>query len=111
MAESGQYAAEGVAIGLETGAQGVFSASGDLASSLLSGFNTSNIYNRLATPSSFPSRYENYSSSSYASAPPSTQPQNTISPSFSIYIGDEEIRQFVVDTITSENANSGGWSV
>lgn len=111
MAESGQYAAEGVAIGLETGAQGVFSASGDLASSLLSGFNTSNIYNRLATPSSFPSRYENYSSSSYASAPPSTQPLNTISPSFSIYIGDEEIKQFVVDTITSENANSGGWSV
>lgn len=48
---------------------------------------------------------------SVPSAPPSTQPQNTISPSFSIYIGDEEIRNFVVNTITDANANTGGWSV
>jgi len=109
MAESGKYAAEGVAVGLETGSQSVFSASDDLASSLLSGFNTSDIYNSLAAPSSFPS--QNYVSSSSVSAQPISQPQSNISPSFSIYIGDDQIRQFVVEAVTDANANTGGWSV
>ncbi|MGN0631650.1 MAG: hypothetical protein ACI4JN_10015 [Ruminococcus sp.] len=43
------------------------------------------------------------------STPSTSQPAPA--PSFSIYIGDEEIRQFVVDTIADENANSGGWSI
>lgn len=41
----------------------------------------------------------------------STPVINHMSPSFAVYIGDEEIRQFVIDTITDENANSGGFSV
>ena len=43
-----------------------------------------------------------------SSAPPA---QTNLSPSFNIYIGSEEIRDFVIDTITDANANSGGWSV
>lgn len=110
MAESGQYAAEGVAVGLEAGSKNVINASDDLASSLLSGFNTSSIYNSLAAPSSFPSRYENQASSS--SAQPVSFPQNnTAPPTVNVYIGDDQIRNFVVEAVTDANANSGGWSV
>ena len=48
---------------------------------------------------------------SVPSSPPAAQPQSNISPSFNIYIGDDQIRQFVVETITDANANTGGWSV
>lgn len=110
MAESGQYAAEGVAVGLEAGSKNVINASDDLASSLLSGFNTSSIYNSLAAPSSFPSSYENQVGSS--SAQPASTPQNSNTPpTVTVYIGDDQIRNFVVEAVTDANANSGGWSV
>lgn len=112
MAEAGMYAAEGVVSGLQSGAIGVSAASEGLAGSLLSGFNTADVYNRLASSSGIPASFNNNnstSSSSSASAP-LTSP-SAPAPSFKIYIGDEEIRNFVIDTITDENANSGGFSV
>lgn len=48
---------------------------------------------------------------SVPSAPPAAQPQSNVSPSFNIYIGDDQIRQFVVEAVTDANANTGGWSV
>ncbi|MGN0507603.1 MAG: hypothetical protein ACI4GX_00065 [Ruminococcus sp.] len=112
MAEAGMYAAEGVVSGLQSGAIGVSAASEGLAGSLLSGFNTADVYNRLASSSGIPASF-NYnsstSSSSSDSAPPTSPPASA--PSFKIYIGNEEIRNFVIDAITDENANSGGFSV
>lgn len=37
--------------------------------------------------------------------------QSASPPNVTIYIGDEEIRGFVVKTVADENANSGGWSI
>lgn len=69
------------------------------------------LYSSLLSPAAIPSRYSTseggFSSAQSAPSPAASQ----FSPSFAIYIGDEEIRQFVVDTITDENANSGGFSV
>ena len=66
------------------------------------------LYSSLLSPSAFPSGYRNSSGSAQpAHSPASSQ----FSPSFAIYIGDEEIRNFVIDTITDENANSGGFSI
>ncbi len=80
-------------------------------SGLLPNFNTSGIYNSLAAPSSFPSRYDNYSSSSSASAQPISVPD--LHPTFNVTVnlGNGEFRDYVIDTITDANANSGGWSV
>lgn len=79
-------------------------------SGLLPNFNTSGIYNSLAAPSSFPSSYESQASSS--SAQPISVPQNsTFPPIVNVYIGDDQIRNFVVEAVTDANANSGGWSV
>lgn len=69
------------------------------------------LYSSLLSPAAIPSRYSTSEGSfSYAQSAPSPA-ASQFSPSFAIYIGDEEIRQFVVDTITDENANSGGFSV
>lgn len=35
----------------------------------------------------------------------------SVQPKISVYIGDREIEDFVIETVTNENANSGGWSV
>lgn len=79
-------------------------------SGLLPSFDTSGIYNSLAAPSSFPSSYESQASSS--SAQPISVPQNsTFPPIVNVYIGDDQIRNFVVEAVTDANANSGGWSV
>lgn len=69
------------------------------------------LYSSLLSPTSFSSRYSTSegSSGSAQHSPPSSVSQ--FSPSFAIYIGDEEIRNFVIDTITDENANSGGFSI
>lgn len=80
-------------------------------SGLLPNFNTNSVYDNLGAPQISPSMLSGLGSSSSASAQLISQPPNTISPSFNIYIGDEEIRNFVVNTITDANANSGGWSV
>lgn len=79
-------------------------------SGLLPNFNTGSIYSSLAAPQFSPSMLSGLGSSSSVSAQPISQPQSTAPPSVYVYIGDEEIRNFVVNTITDANANTGGWS-
>ncbi|MDE6019849.1 MAG: hypothetical protein K2H01_02470 [Ruminococcus sp.] len=72
---------------------------------------TSGLYNRLAAPTTFPSRYDNYSSSSSTSSQPVSVPD--LHPTFNVTVnlGNGEFRDYVIDTVTDANANSGGWSV
>lgn len=79
-------------------------------SGLLPNFSTNGIYSSLAAPQLSPSMLSGIGGMSSASAQPISQPQSTAPPSVYVYIGDEEIRSFVVETITDANANTGGWS-
>nr|DAV98847.1 MAG TPA: minor tail protein [Caudoviricetes sp.] len=82
-------------------------------SGLLPNFNTSGIYNSLAAPTSFsPFSGNSFGNSETTSSQQVPAPQsNNSSPIINVYIGDDQIRNFVVEAVTDANANSGGWSV
>lgn len=70
--------------------------------------NTSSLYNSLL---SYTPSMADFSGGSSASPASSGGGSTVVKPSFNIYIGDNEIKDFVIDTITSENAATGGMSV
>lgn len=112
----GGYFDKGMEIGVFKGIPGVEAVTAQMAdAAVASTMGIMNAQGAASVSAASPVYREVYSSPSVpispitaSSAPPA---QTNLSPSFNIYIGSEEIRDFVIDTITDANANSGGWSV
>lgn len=130
MTEAAAFAGEGVVVGLDKSIPLVASASQNLAQSLVSGFDgisfdmadaavagTLSIMN--AQGASLVGAYSPVYREAYTSQPEpvpavsghSGGSQSASPPNVTIYIGDEEIRGFIVSAVADENANSGGWSI
>lgn len=114
--EMGGYFDKGMVIGVEEGIPDVEAATAQMADAAVAG--TLSIMN--AQGASSVSAYSPVYREVYASQPEAVPAVSAHSdgsqgtspaPKINIYIGDEEIRSFIVSAVADENANSGGWSI